>query len=82
MLDCVNKLLKNAKNSEYKELIYNDVLMLMDWIDKFINYEYEEDILNLFIVIFNDLKLIPPIYYNIIDKYLDKFNENKLILFV
>jgi hypothetical protein len=77
MINCVTKLIENSKTTEYKHSIYFEIFQLFDQVDRLINYDYEEDIYNLLIIIINDIKLIPNEYINSLDKLFKALDDDK-----
>lgn len=73
MIYSIKGLVRNSIENQYKNDIYNEILILTKYIDKFINYEYEEDILNIISIIFRDIKLIPSEYTFTLNLLLDRF---------
>ena len=58
---------------ENKTMIYNEVLKLLQYLDSFVNYEYEEEILEMIQIVLNDLKLVPSVYIGCLIPLLEKF---------
>jgi len=58
---------------ENKTMIFNEVLKLLQYLDSFVNYEYEEEILEMIQVVLNDLKLVPSVYVGCLIPLLEKF---------
>jgi hypothetical protein len=61
-LNCVKGLLSKSQNNMYKDKMYGEVLKLNVYLEKFLNNVYEEDILEMLVIVYNDIKLIPDEY--------------------
>jgi hypothetical protein len=70
----INECCAKSQNMETKQKIYEEVLKILNYLDKFIDFEYEEDLLEIIILILNDIKLVPKEYSNSLFKFFDKLN--------
>jgi hypothetical protein len=75
----VENLRDKSNMIESKSLIYNELLSLLNYLSAFLNYDYEEDILEILSIILDDLKLVPNIYKNSMNTFLESLmNDYKL----
>lgn len=68
------------KGAEVKNFIYQKILRLLNSLGNFFKWEYEENLLNIITMVFNDVKLLPPNYTEQFENYLNIINlsyENK-----
>jgi hypothetical protein len=72
-INSVKSILVKSESNPYKEVMYNEVLKLSVHLESFLNYAYEEDILSLLILVYNDVKLIHEEYKGCLHNVLDRF---------
>ena len=69
-------LLENViKQQNLKDLIFPKILSLICNLKEFLNWDFEEEILNIIIIVLKEKKLIENKYLNILFEYLNLFNE-------
>ena len=61
-----------SQSKECKDKIYSEVLGVVNFLDKFLDCEFEEDILQIVTIILNDLKLVPKEYSFALMSMIDK----------
>ena len=63
------------KNGEIKNSIFSKVIVLINELENFFNWEYENDILDILNLILEDTKYLSENYIEILKKYLLKFTK-------
>jgi hypothetical protein len=67
---------ENSSMIEVKSQIYMELLYLLNFLDKFIGYDNEEDILEIITLIINDIKLIPDVYSDKLNLLIEKLSTH------
>ena len=76
-INIINKFVKNISNKsiEIKNNIYEKILNLFQYLESYINTDFEEEILELIKKIALDVKLLPNIYFQYFLNFLNCFNQ-------
>ena len=74
LIETIINLIKN-KNGNIKNTIYSKVILLINELDNLFNWEYEGNILDILILIFEDTKYLSENYISNIIKYFLKFTN-------
>ena len=76
-INIINKFVKNISNKsiEIKNNIYEKMLNLFQYLESYINTDFEEEILELIKKIALDVKLLPNIYFQYFLNFLNCFNQ-------